>query len=75
MASPLVPSWTRDFLEDLESNTPKLFIDAAIPGYSNGGEDLLSRHEKTPGVNAYIKQKYQLIEVHDGVRIFKRIEK
>jgi hypothetical protein len=75
MASPLVPSWTRDFLEDLESNTPKLFIDAAIPGYSNGGEDLLSPHEKTPGVNAYIKQKYQLIEVHDGVRIFKRIEK
>jgi hypothetical protein len=71
LKSPLIPYWTRDFMDDMEENKPELFIDAMIPVYSERGHLLLS-HDQVRKVNEYIQKKYQLIEQFDGVRIFKR---
>ena len=71
LKSPLIPSWTKDFLFDMESNKPRLFIEAMIPVYSERGDIFLS-HDRVPVIRAYIAQHYTLIDQVDGIKIFRR---
>jgi len=73
MKSPLVPNWTRDFLEDMEENKPKIFIEAMIPEYSERGH-LFLPHDKVPVVREYVRKHYRFIRELDGVKIFHRKE-
>jgi hypothetical protein len=73
LKSPLVPFWTKDFLEDMEQNKPKLFIEAMIRDYSERGH-LFLPHDQVPVIRDYVKQKYRFVKQMDGVRIFRRIE-
>ncbi len=73
MNSPLVPNWTRDFLEDMEENKPKIFVEAMIPEYSERGH-LFLPHDKVPVVREYVQRHYRLVKELDGVRIFHRKE-
>ncbi|WP_229213691.1 hypothetical protein [Dyadobacter psychrotolerans] len=71
LKSPLIPSWTKDFLFDMESNKPKLFIEAMIPVYSEKG-DVFLPHDRVPVIREYVAQHYTLIDQVDGIRIFQR---
>lgn len=71
MKSPLVPNWTRDFLEDMEENKPKIFIEAMLPQYSERGH-LFLPHDKVPVIREYIRKHYRFVKELDGVRIFHR---
>ena len=73
MKSPLVPNWTRDFLEDMEENKPKIFIEAMIPEYSERGHLFLT-HDKVPVVREYVRKHYRFVRELNGVRIFHRKE-
>lgn len=73
MKSPLVPNWTRDFLEDMEENKPKIFVEAMIPEYSERGH-LFLQHDKVPVVREYVQRHYRLVRELDGVKIFHRKE-
>lgn len=73
MKSPLVPNWTRDFVEDMEENKPKIFIEAMIRDYSERGH-LFLPHDKVPVVREYVQRHYQLVKELDGVKIFHRKE-
>jgi hypothetical protein len=73
MKSPLVPNWTRDFLEDMEANKPKIFVEAMIPEYSERGH-LFLPHDKIPVVREYVRKHYRFVTELDGVRIFHRKE-
>lgn len=73
MKSPLVPNWTRDFLEDMEENKPKIFVEAMIPEYSERGH-LFLPHDKVPVVREYVRRHYRFVRELDGVRIFHRKE-
>ncbi|SDF76813.1 hypothetical protein SAMN04487996_112142 [Dyadobacter soli] len=71
MKSPLIPHWTRDFVEDMEENKPKIFVEAMIPEYSERGH-LFLPHDKVPVVREYVQRHYRLVKELDGVRIFHR---
>jgi len=73
MKSPLVPNWTRDFVEDMEENKPKIFIEAMIRDYSERG-DLFLPHDKVPVVREYVQRHYRLVRELNGIRIFHRKE-
>jgi hypothetical protein len=73
MKSPLVPNWTRDFLEDMEENKPKIFVEAMIRDYSERGH-LFLPHDKVPVIREYVQKHYRLVTELDGVRIFHRKE-
>jgi hypothetical protein len=73
LKSPLVPFWTKDFLDDMEQNKPKLFIEAMIRDYSERGH-LFLPHDQVPVIREYVRQHYRLVDQMDGVRIFRRIE-
>ncbi|WP_229240108.1 hypothetical protein [Dyadobacter sp. SG02] len=73
MKSPLVPHWTRDFVEDMEENKPKIFIEAMIRDYSERGH-LFLPHDKVPIVREYVRRHYELVRELDGVKIFHRKE-
>jgi hypothetical protein len=73
LKSPLIPSWTKDFLDDMEQNKPKLFIEAMIRDYSERGH-LFLPHDQVPVVREYVRQHYRLVDQMDSVRIFRRIE-
>lgn len=73
MNSPLVPNWTQDFLEDMEENKPKIFVEAMIPEYSERGH-LFLQHDKVPLVREYVRRHYRLVRELDGVKIFHRKE-
>ncbi|WP_342087633.1 hypothetical protein [Dyadobacter sp. OTU695] len=71
MKSPLVPNWTQDFLEDMEENKPKIFVEAMLPEYSERGH-LFLPHDKVPVIREYIRKHYRFVRELDGVRIFHR---
>ncbi|GGM83464.1 hypothetical protein GCM10010967_14020 [Dyadobacter beijingensis] len=73
MKSPLIPNWTEDFLEDMEENKPKIFVEAMIRNYSERG-DLFLPHDKVPVVREYVRKHYRLVSELDGVKIFHRKE-
>lgn len=73
MKSPLLPNWTRDFVEDMEENKPKIFIEAMIRDYSERGH-LFLPHDKVPVVREYVQRHYRLVRELDGVKIFHRKE-
>jgi hypothetical protein len=71
MKSPLIPFWTREFLEDMEANKPRLFIEAMVPNYSERAEKYLT-HDKVPVINAYVKKHYRFVENLGNVKVFRR---
>lgn len=71
MKSPLIPNWTRDFVEDMEENKPKIFVEAMLPEYSEKG-DIFLPHDRVPVVREYVQRHYQFVRELDGVRIFHR---
>lgn len=73
MKSPLIPNWTRDFVEDMEENKPKIFVEAMIPEYSERGH-LFLPHDQVPVVREYVQRHYRLVRELDGVKIFHRKE-
>lgn len=73
MNSPLISDWTEDFLEDMEDNKPKIFVEAMIRDYSERGHQFLP-HDKVPVVREYVREHYQFITELNGVRIFHRRE-
>ncbi|MCF0071189.1 hypothetical protein LZD49_11975 [Dyadobacter sp. CY261] len=73
MKSPLIPNWTEDFLEDMEENKPKIFVEAMIRDYSERGH-LFLPHDKVPVVREYVRKHYRFIRDMDGVKIFHRKE-
>jgi hypothetical protein len=72
LKSPLIGSWTQDFIADMETNQPKIFIEAMIPEYSERGHLCLQHHE-VPVIREYIQRHHTQINELNGVKIFKRI--
>lgn len=73
MNSPLISAWTDDFLEDMEENKPKIFVEAMIRDYSERGHQFLP-HDKVPVVREYVREHYRFVAELAGVRIFHRKE-
>lgn len=71
MKSPLIPGWTRDFVEDMNENKPKIFVEAMIRDYSERGH-LFLPHDRVPIVREYVQRNYRLVGELDGVKIFHR---
>lgn len=71
MNSPLLPSWTADFIGDMDANRPSLFVDAMLPGYTSIPELAVS-YTKIPAIHHYIRRHYQLIDDIEGIMIYKR---
>ena len=71
LKSALLPTWTKDFIYDMETNKSMIFIDSMIPYYSTFGQYFLS-HDKVPAIKQYIDAHYTLIKTIDKVRIYKR---
>jgi len=71
LKSALLPTWTKDFISDMETNKSPIFIDSMIPYYSTFGEYFLA-HDEVPAIKKYIDQHYTLIETVDKVRLYQR---
>lgn len=64
----------QQFLEDLEKNQPRLFVDAISPRISVFS-DSTYYFQRFPAINTYINQHYRLVKTIEDVRIFERIKK
>ncbi len=68
-----VPKYYFDlFLEDMERNKPKLFVDACAPGAFNFRDRSLFGHETFPELAAYVRTHYEPAEEIEQVRIYRR---
>ncbi|SEI96844.1 hypothetical protein SAMN04487995_2795 [Dyadobacter koreensis] len=72
LKSKLIPFWTKDFLQDMETNKPVLFIDTTKPADYSIFSRMLLPYERVPVINTYIKKHYTLLATIEGLRIFKR---
>ena len=73
LKSKLIPFWTKDFIEDMETNKPVLFIDTSKPADYSIFSRMLVPYEKVPVINHYIRKHYTLLATIEGLRIFKRM--
>ena len=74
LKSKLIPTWTADFLDDMQSNKPELFIDVTTPPEYSIFSQILVPYEHNPDIKNYINSHYQLHQSISGVRIYKRLK-
>jgi hypothetical protein len=73
----LIPSPARDyhrsrFLEDLQRDPPKVFVDAVAPGFFHYQNRVTDGYESFPELRQYVTSNFYLAGEVGGVRVFAR---